>query len=105
MGMNYEVAPRSRLNFKFVMWGDVCHDLLMLRYLLTRLKFEKHNVIPNFEPKPVENENGSGCHMNLGTIQMRYEKDKTNLMKTAETMCKKLKASHEHFIDNVWGNK
>lgn len=101
-GMNYEVAP-GQAEFQVCNTGiDVCHDLLMLRYILTRVG-ETNNIIPNFEPKPVENENGSGCHINFSTISMRNETNNQNLMKVMEEMCKKLKKSHEHFINNVYG--
>jgi len=46
--------------------------LWMARFLLHRI-CEKYDVLANFEAKPVENVNGSGCHMNYSTNVMRAD--------------------------------
>jgi glutamine synthetase len=101
-GMNYEVAA-GQAEFQVCSIGiAVCHDLIILRYLLVRMG-ETHGIQPNFEPKPLSGVNGSGCHLNFSTRAMRDETDNRELMKTISTMCGRLKKSHDVFIDQYYG--
>ena len=65
-GMNSEVAP-DQWEIQVCSGGiTACDQLLILRYILQR-------SVPgvDFHPKPYKHQNGSGCHINFSTDEIR----------------------------------
>lgn len=86
----YQIGPVSPLHGSDQLW--------LSRYILQRVA-EKYEVNISFHPKPVEGDwNGSGCHVNFSTREMREEGGLNVILETMEI----LKRNHKEHIE-VYG--
>lgn len=89
-GMNYEVAP-GQAEIQICEEGIKAADhLVILRYILAR-EMEKENMRVDISAKPIKNGewNGSGCHVNFSTEEMRKEGGLDIIMKAMTKLAEK----------------
>ena len=100
-GDNSEVAP-SQWEYQIgpVEGINAADQLYVSRYILLRLS-EEYDVFINFEPKPLESPfNGSGCHVNFSTENIREGTDSIKGIDIIIKCINKLKNNHLFHMEN-----
>lgn len=95
-GLNAEVVP-GQWEFQIgpVEGINAGHHMMAARYLLERIAINE-GISINYHPKPIQEVNGSGCHINFSTKSMRED----NGLEVIMTAIDKLKDKHSYHMEN-----
>ena len=95
----YQIGPVEGIHAGDQVW--------ISRYILQRLA-EEHNVTIDFSPKPIKGEvNGSGCHTNFSTCEMRTKYNEISNLTGLEVINKaiqQLEKKHNEHME-IYGNE
>lgn len=84
-GMNAEVET-AQWEVQLCTTGiQACDQLIVLRYIMKRTS-ERYGWNVTFDPKPIPNGNGSGCHVNFSTVNMRNPGGYTYIINTIKEL-------------------
>ena len=78
---------------------DLGDQFIISRYLLNKIA-EKYEATIDFQPKPYADKNGSGCHINFSTLNMRQEEGLEEIYKCMP----KLEKKHQEHL-RVYGEE
>jgi len=97
-GINQEVAPGQwEYQIGPVEGIDAAHELFICKYLINKIA-EGYGCCICFDAKLSEKQNGSGCHVNISTVDTRENVD------AIFVITEKMKDDHLKFIDHYCGN-
>lgn len=95
-GMNAEVAP-SQWEYQVCSTGiDAADNLILLRYICNKT-IENNECIMDLAAKPVAELNGSGCHVNFSTREMREENGYSKINEAIENLSKNHTLHIKHY--------
>jgi glutamine synthetase len=103
-GINAEVAP-GQWEFQIgpAVGIDAGDHLWMARYLLERITEDFGGVVYiDYHPKPLQGINGSGCHCNYSTNEMREGREGKQGIEFIYEAIKKLEDNHDEHM-KVYG--